>query len=284
MVTNINCPYCKSQAFTYEDDGTEMFLCFDCQRSLTYEKVKNGYGNSNFKRHTSSNTTISVSHDFSTILARCERLSDLESNHNSLRFVRNRDIPSRFYDDLYFTERLGKLLHGTSYEKDFRDGQPKLIIPFRDEDGKMFAFQARSLDDATPKYITVMLDKNKDKIFGLERWNKDKTTVVCEGPIDSFFIKNSLALAGSDIGSNKYLESNKDIILCLDNEPRNAVIVSKYYKFIKDGFRIVLWPDNIVEKDINDMVQAGHNVEQIISDNNFQGAQAKIKLNSWKRV
>jgi hypothetical protein len=284
MVTNITCPYCKAQAFTYKDDNTEMFLCYDCQRNLTYEKVKNGYGNSNFRRASSTGTTISVTHDFSTLLVRCDRLSDLEHNHKSLRFVRSRDIPDRFYSDLFFTEHLGKLLVGTSYEGNFRDGQPKLIIPFRDEDGRMFAFQARSLDDTTPKYITVMLDKNKDKIFGLEKWNKDKTTVVCEGPIDSFFIKNSLALAGSDIGHNKYLEANKDIILCLDNEPRNAVIVSKYEKFIKDGFRIVLWPDTIVEKDINDMVQAGHDVEQIISENNFQGPQAKIKLNTWKRV
>jgi len=284
MVENISCPYCKSQAFVYDDKETKMFLCFDCQRNLTYEKVKNGHGTYRRTSNDASSVNISISHDFSSLLVRCEKLSDLVHSHTAYDFVRSRNIPTGFYSDLYYTDDLRALLAGTDYRDSFKSGQPKLIIPFRDEDGKMFAFQARSLDDATPKYITVMLDKNKDKIFGLERWNKAETTIVTEGPIDSFFIKNSLALAGSDIGNNKYLEANKDIILCLDNEPRNAVIVSKYEKFIKDGFNIVLWPDYVVEKDINDMVLAGHNVEQIISENIFQGPRAKIKLNSWKRV
>ena len=38
-----------------------------------------------------------------------------------------------------------------------------------------------------------------------------------------------------------------------------------------------------VEKDINEMVMAGHNVKKIIKDNTFTGLTAKMKFIGWKR-
>ena len=105
---------------------------------------------------------------------------------------------------------------------------------------------------------------------------------MVEGPIDSLFLPNCLAMAGSDMAKNKYL--NTDMIICLDNEPRNAEIISKYSKFIDRGFKIVIWPDNVRSKDINDMILDNLNPHQIIKENIFQGLQAKIKLDNWKRV
>lgn len=280
MIEEINCPYCDAISFKYKDSEIDMFLCHDCQRNHPYEKVEKYVRNSN--SNSNPGVTIKVFVNHNTVLLNCKNLTDLEHNHIALSFVRNRNIPSGYYSDLYYTEHLGKMVNSYGYE--FRDGQPKLIIPFRDEDGKLFGLQARSLDDAQPKYLTVLFDKDKDKIFGLERWNKDETTIIVEGPIDSFFLKNSLAMAGSDMAQNKYLEANKDIVLCLDNEPRNAAIVSKYLKFIMDGYSIVLWPDYVVDKDINDMVLSGLNPQEIIENNTYSGLQAKIKLNSWKKV
>ena len=283
MIEEINCPYCDAQSFKYKDSEIDMFLCHDCQRNHTYEKVEKYVHNRNIRNFNSNtSTTIKVSVNHNNLLLNCKALTSLEREHIALSFVRHRSIPSRYYDDLYYTESLGQLVN--SYEYEFKDGQPKLIIPFRDEEGKLFGLQARSLDDAQPKYLTVLFDKDKDKIFGLDRWNKDETTIIVEGPIDSFFLKNSLAMAGSDMAKNKYLEANKDIVLCLDNEPRNAAIVSKYLKFIMDGYSIVLWPDYVVDKDINDMVLSGLNPQEIIENNTYSGLQAKIKLNSWKKV
>lgn len=283
MVQDISCPYCDAQSFVYNDSDTEMFLCHGCQRNQSYEKVKQYVSNTNDRKRSSGDiTTITVSVNHNNLLHSCQSLASLEPDHIAVSFVRYRSIPDWTVRDLYYTESLGRLVNSYGYE--FKDGQPKLIIPFRDEDGKLFGLQARSLDDAQPKYLTVLFDKDKDKIFGLDRWNKDETTIVVEGPIDSFFLKNSLAMAGSDIGKNKYLEANKDIVLCLDNEPRNAVIVSKYLKFIKEGYSIVLWPDYVVDKDINDMVLNGLNPQEIIATHSFSGPKAQIKLNSWKKV
>lgn len=279
---DVTCPYCKSQAFRYHDSDTEMFLCHDCQRNTTWDKAEKYGIRRNGGRSSDSSIIIKPTIRGISLIPRCTVLTDLESEHRCIDFVRSRGIPSDFYHDLFYTESFGSLVSPFGYE--FKDGPPKLIIPFRDRDGEIFGLQARALDDSMPKYVTCMFRDDADKIFGLDRWNKEKTTIVTEGPIDSFFLKNSLAMAGSDLAQNKYLEPNKDITICLDNEPRNAVIVSKYEKFIKNGNSIVVWPDYVKEKDINDMVLAGYNPQEIIESNTFSGLSAKIKLNNWKKV
>jgi len=283
MVIDVTCPYCTSQAFKYNDSETEMLLCHDCQRNVTWDKaIKHGNPSNTRGGGISYQRVIKPGIRNISLLPHCTLLTDLESEHRCLDFVRSRRIPDSYINDLWYTESLGALTLPFGYK--FKDEQPKLIIPFRDEDGQIFGLQARALDDSQPKYITCLFVPDADKIYGLDRWNKEETTIVTEGPIDSFFLKNSLAMAGSDLAQNKYLEPNKDITICLDNEPRNAVIVSKYEKFIKNGNSIVVWPDYVKEKDINDMVLAGYNPQEIIESNTFSGLQAQIKLQNWKRV
>ena len=46
----------------------------------------------------------------------------------------------------------------------------------------------------------------------------------------------------------------------------------------------IIWPTNIMEKDINDMVLAGHDVMSMLELNTYQGLEAKIKFNNWKKI
>ena len=73
---------------------------------------------------------------------------------------------------------------------------PRLVIPFFDKSGKMFAYQGRAFGNETPRYITLKLVSEKEKIYGLERIDFDSHVFVVEGPIDSLFIDNCLAVAG----------------------------------------------------------------------------------------
>ena len=143
-------------------------------------------------------------------------------------------------------------------------------------DGTLFGFQARALEDNDMRYITIMLGNTK-KVYGLERINFKEEVVIVEGPLDSLFLENSIAMAGSDLGA----EINNNITIALDNEPRNKDIVRRLQNLIDQGFRVVVWPA-IDHKDINDMVLAGYDPEQIITDNTFSGLEAKIKFNQWK--
>jgi len=42
-----------------------------------------------------------------------------------------------------------------------------LVIPFFDEDNNFFCFQGRAFGEENPKYITLKLDPDKNKIYGL---------------------------------------------------------------------------------------------------------------------
>ena len=126
-----------------------------------------------------------------------------------------------------------------------------------------------------------MFDKDEDKLYGQDKVDMTKTFYVVEGPIDSLFLKNCIAMAGSDGLSDKYFSN---AVLCFDNEPRNKQIVDKVERYIEKGFKTVVWPDHIKDKDINDMILKGVNVQHIVEQNTYAGLAAKIKFNAWKKI
>ena len=127
-----------------------------------------------------------------------------------------------------------------------------------------------------------MLQENALKIYGLEKIDRKLPVYVVEGPFDSTFVNNSVALCGSD-GDIRGLDGC-DIILVYDNEPRNREIVKRIEGCIGQNQKVVIWPSDIVEKDINDMVLTGHNVMGVLKSNTYTGLQAKVKFNNWKKI
>jgi len=159
---------------------------------------------------------------------------------------------------------------------------PRLMIPFRNEEGEIFAYQGRAFGSETPKYITIKLDEDADKIFGLDRVDKSKPILVVEGPLDSLFLDNCVAMAGADFNNFE-----GDLIIIFDNEPRNKEICKQIEKTISQGRKIVIWPDTVKEKDINDMILAGYSkkdIQQIITDNTFQTASASLRFAEWRKI
>ena len=89
-------------------------------------------------------------------------------------------------------------------------------------------------------------------------------------------------MCGSDIDIRTFGWS--DYIWVFDNEPRNREIVNRISKTIDRGDKVIIWPDFIEEKDINDMVQRGHNVSDVLKSCTYSGLEAKVKFNIWKKV
>ena len=158
-----------------------------------------------------------------------------------------------------------------------------MIIPFYDVDNEVFAIQGRAFGKEQPKYITIKLQENKQKIYGLERVNFHKRLHIVEGPLDSLFIDNCIASAGADL---ILPVETKDVVFVFDNEPRNKQIIDRMYKIIDNGYMIVIWPENVKEKDINEMIIKGKTKQQIqenIFDNTYSGLSALTNLNTYKR-
>jgi len=160
--------------------------------------------------------------------------------------------------------------------------ESRIIIPMYDRDKNLIGFQGRSLIPNPVKYITVMLDEEAPKSYGLETINEELPIYVVEGPFDSTFVDNSVALCGSD-GDLGYLKGS-DLIFVYNNEPRNREIVGRIERCIERNQRVVIWPNHIVEKDINDMVLSGHDVMSVLKLNTYSGLEAKIKFNTWKKI
>ena len=127
-----------------------------------------------------------------------------------------------------------------------------------------------------------MLEEDAPKIYGLDNINTGETVYVTEGPFDSTFISNSIAMCGADGDVKKWGITNP--VWIYDNEPRNRQIVERLATTINRGDRVVIFPKNILEKDINDMYLSGQNVQRVVESNIYQGLEAKLKLQDWKRV
>ena len=160
--------------------------------------------------------------------------------------------------------------------------ESRIIIPMHDEDRNIIGFQGRSLGPNNVKYITVMLNEDAPKIYGLDKIDAKKPIYILEGPFDSTFVENSVAMCGSDLDIRSFGWSS--YIWVFDNEPRNREIIERINKTIDRGDKVVIWPSSIQEKDVNDMINSGHDVRKVIELNTYSGLQAKIKFNYWKKI
>jgi hypothetical protein len=151
-----------------------------------------------------------------------------------------------------------------------------------DFEGSLIGFQGRALGFSNVKYITVMLNEDSPKIYGLNNLNLNEEVYVTEGPFDSTFVENSIALCGAD-GNLKSL-GIRDYVWIYDNEPRNIDIVRRIEKCINNGEKVIIWPSTIKQKDINDMVISGHSIMNVLKLNTYKGLEAKVKFIEWKRV
>ena len=150
------------------------------------------------------------------------------------------------------------------------------------EDKILIGFQGRSLGPNSVKYITVMINEDAPKIYGLDKINNEKPIYIIEGPFDATLVQNSVAMCGSDLDIRSFGWS--DYIYVYDNEPRIREIVNRIAKTIDGGDKVVIWPTSVVEKDINDMALAGHDIMSIVQSNTYSGLKAKVKFNTWKKV
>ena len=192
---------------------------------------------------------------------------------------RRRLNPSKFY----FTQKFQEWVNTQkqTFSNIVKD-ECRIIIPMYDTNSELIGFQGRSLGPNSVKYITVMLNEEAPKIYGLDQIKTTKPIYIVEGPFDSTLVENSVAMCGSDIDIRTFGWSN--YIWVFDNEPRNREIVNRISKTIDRGDKVVIWPPNIEQKDVNDMILRGHNVMNVLESNTYSGLKAKIKFNYWKKV
>ncbi len=302
---NFRCPYCgdsqkhknKARGYLFEMKSGYVFKCHNCGLGRTFSNflkdqdrmLYDQYIMEKFSHGQTGKGTTTKNPDFKftpPVFKKSdidlEKISDLNKEHPARKYLEDRKIK-----DLDYFYYCPKFKAWTNKQKKtfgtLRQDGPRIIIPFRDKDGNLFGYQGRSLaPTAKMRYITIMLDEDKPKIFGQDRINYEEPIYIVEGPFDSTFIQNSVAMAGSDVDIRTLGWGN--YIWVYDNEPRNREIVNRISKSIDRGDKVVIWPKNIQEKDINDMSLAGHDVQKVVESHVYQKLEANLKINDWKKV
>ena len=300
---NFRCPICgdsqknknKARGFVFEIKGDLMYKCHNCGVSVPFPKLLQDLDPNLYKEYRLEkfqspkksvdmrkvkrivSTTPSFKRD---ILHDLTPLDDLNNSHPAREYILNRKLPT---EALYYTEKFQEWTNSVKPNTfpDIKNDEPRIIIPFKDREGTVFGFQGRSLHSTGLRYITILLQEEAPKIFGLNTIDYGKTVYITEGPFDSLLISNAVAMAGADV-RGEVLDSCRRVYI-FDNEPRNQEITERVAKLISAGESVVIWPQSIKEKDINDMVLAGYDVQNIIESNTHQGLTATLKLKDWRK-
>ena len=296
---NFRCPICgdsqkhknKARGYFYQVKVNTNFKCHNCGASLSFnnflkqidptlhkqytmEKFKNGHTGKNF-------VVDEPKLEFKKpVFKKKIDLPKASEVSVAKEYLEKRKIdPTKFYFAKKFKQWTNT--QKQTFDTIGRD-ESRIIIPMYDTERNLIGFQGRSLGPNSVKYITVMINDDAPKIYGLDQIRRDDPVFVTEGPFDSTFICNSIAMCGADGDVRRW--GIDDPIWVYDNEPRNTEIVKRISDTINRGERVVVWPSGMEVKDINDMILSGYDVMSILKDNIYSNLEAKVKFNNWKRV
>ena len=296
---NFRCPLCgdsqknknKTRGYIYPVKNNTNFKCHNCGASLSFNNflkeldptLHKQYTLEKFKEgHTGKNFVVEGP-KFEFTKPVFKRKLDLPKASEipiAKEYLEKRKLnPNKFYFAHKFKEWANT--QKQTFNNITKD-ESRIIIPLYDVDSNLIGFQGRALGKSQNKYITVMINDDAPKIYGLDQVDSSKSIYIVEGPFDSTFIKNAIAMCGSDVDLRLF--GWRDYIYVFDNEPRNREIVNRISKTINRGEKVVIWPTNIEYKDINDMILGGLKVMDVLESNTYSGLEAKIKFNNWKKV
>jgi len=325
---NFRCPFCgdsekskaKARGYLLYKDGKYVSYCHNCYKSYSFpqflkqlstvlygEYIMEKYQENPFAKKKEKTKELYLNRpkvpDANKALLSLKKISALPADHFAKAYVVSRKIPTNHHHRLYYTENFkawtNKMVPDKFKNTDFPDA--RLVIPFLDKDGILFGYQGRSLDPTNKvRYITIMLDESKPRIFGLDRVNLNTHFWVVEGPIDSLFIPNCIATAGGKIQSElkglHFEPSNCTVFY--DNEPRNKEVIQSMEDCANRGYRVAIWPSSVSYKDINEMVLAkvpgdGIDTERIelvmsnfmrtMRERSYQGLQALLEIRGFRK-
>ena len=295
---NFRCPICgdsqknksKTRGYLYSVKADVNFRCHNCGASMTLSNflktidpvIHKQYVFERFKDgHTGRGTVVEdPKFNFETpIFKKTIDLPRASEIPIAKKYLEKRKLDATKF---YFAEKFQQWVnsHKQTFDTIHRD-ESRIIIPLYYKKD-LVGVQGRSLGPNSVKYITTIFYDEAPKIYGLDDIRTRDSVYITEGPFDSTFLRNSIAMCGADGDVGKWGVSNP--VWVYDNEPRSKEITTRISNTIAKGESVVIWPNQIKEKDINDMVLAGHDVQSIVESNIYKGLEANLKFNIWKRI
>jgi len=312
---NFRCPFCldskknksKKRGYIYKITDAEAYAykCWNCGKSISFghfleaidttayrqyilEKYKEGANrHSPVEKPTFEELKGCAAEHFRNPpkTLSIPKVCDLPENHYARSYIQDRRIPEKFWNEIYYTDKFLDFLDTDFPDHGKKDvpNDDRIVLFYTNENGDITNVAGRALSESKIRYITIKVSDEK-KIFGLHRLDRTKPAIVVEGQFDSLFLPNCVASGDANLAGVVDAFPDTEWTIVFDNEPRNKEVVKLYERAIDNGYRVVIFPQDIPEKDINDMVGAGIDVEKLVRDNAYYGATAMLKFIRWKRV
>jgi len=311
---NCSCPLCgdskkyplKARGYFYVFEGELWNKCWNCNKAMPFkiflweidktlhreyclevfeEKPKS-------KKYIEKEDKVGKAPTFENgdILKNLVSIESMSKDHPARKYVENRMIPQHMFSKLFLVKKFmawtNSLVPGKFGEGALKYDSPRLLIPFYDKENNVFAYTGRAFDQKDKKkYIMIKLYDNVPSVYGLERVNENKLVYVFEGPLDSLFIDNSVAMAGT--GGKGVENMFENSVIILDNDKRNKHVGKRIEKLINMGKSVCLWNNSVSEdSDVNSLIMSGWTAEKIksvIDASTFRGLEAQLEFNEWKK-
>ena len=181
---NFRCPICgdshkrkdKARGYIYKKKNSFFYKCHNCGAGHTFntflksldpmihsEYLVEKYKNNETQRNTPIPSAVPFKFEapvFNDPLKKLRRFDTLEK-HLAFAYIEHRKIPKKHWDKLYLVDNFYEWSR-TMFPEKFQSinmDYPRLVIPFFDKSGKMFAYQGRAFGSEQPRYITLKLDE-----------------------------------------------------------------------------------------------------------------------------
>lgn len=296
---NIRCPFCGDSAtrkhiargYLYEKDNHFKYVCHNCGLNYNFSYFLKLLDHNLFRQYKfekfGSKRKPNAKPVFKEVKEELKkRKNNIESLFEPLSdsakyYLKSRSIENSV--DLFSISDTSKFQQFfPEYETLPKD--ERIVFPIRNRGKEVVGVTARSIDPKNKLRYVLLNYKNEPLIYGLDKVDISKDVYVFEGAIDSLHVKNSVAVNGSDLKKvTEFIPMNK-LILVFDNQPRNDIIIKKMISACQSGYRMVIWPNNLDEKDANAIVQK-HGQEKLneLLKNVYSGFKCRARISSWRK-
>lgn len=227
-----------------------------------------------------------------------QTVADLPEDHEAKVYLRERFVPKDRFNQIFWIDDVRDI--GQISEKareslqDFTVKESRIVIPAWNEHGRLIGMTCRDITGVSKLRYLAFRVTNEDLplIYGHREFDATKRGYIVEGPIDSFFLPNCIAVGGSDFAKITDKIPKDSVTLIFDNQPMNREVVKNYEKYIAAGYRVFIWPKTMnwmTIKDINDLAKAKEtlrfpeNMAAVIEENSFTGLTAMMHLARWEK-
>ena len=137
--------------------------------------------------------------------------------------------------------------------------------------------------------MTIKVDEDSSKIYGADTVDESKDFVLMlEGPLDSLFLPNGMAITGGSLNLESVPYPDKRIWV-MDNEPRHVDTIKRMNRLIEAGETVCFWDESPWQsKDINDMVKEDgadpSDILEYILANSHKGLFAQLRMTKYCKI